>query len=341
MIENTQYFIEVPLVRIAFLVLISAMVVRTLAFITRITISSCSDSRRSEKGSSWVGSPARVPVQIALFLAPFHLGIIKYPLYTLLRYLFHLCLFIAPIWYSSHVFLLSDSMLGWSWEPLSDVYVDRMTLIVLIIGAWFLFRRWYFPDIRETSSPGDVIIITITLFPFLTGFILVNRTLAFYPPLESLMWYLHIAGGAIMMIMGAFLFVRTRLRTDRCLGCASCSISCPTGTLAVTEGDTFRRFFHAHYLCICCGACVATCPEDAAMLRHEVGLGHFFSFFGKKQIREVDLNQCAGCHEHYIPDPQMAKISNLLAGKGVNLDTLAYCQRCRKLMAANKPLPLS
>jgi hypothetical protein len=58
------------------------------------------------------------------FFLPFHKGAIKRPFYAVLRYIFHACLLIIPIWYSGHIFLWEESRLQWYWTPIPDVWAD-------------------------------------------------------------------------------------------------------------------------------------------------------------------------------------------------------------------------
>jgi len=62
---------------------------------------------------------------------PFHKAALKRPVYAFLRYSFHVCLFVAPIWFSGHIVLWEESFFEWYWTPLPDTAVDWMTLFVL------------------------------------------------------------------------------------------------------------------------------------------------------------------------------------------------------------------
>lgn len=268
---------------------------------------------------------------------PFHRGWFKKPVYTLVRYLFHACLFIVPIWESGHVILLK-AKLGWHWPTLPVAASETMTLLVIGIGLFFFARRLCNPQVRAVSSVSDVVIILLTIAPFITGYLYANGTLNHIPYIGDAMLLLHVLTGQIMLVMVIFLFVRTRLLDSTCVGCASCAVNCPTGTLEAKETGKMKSFFYSHYQCICCGACVAVCPEGAARLRHTVSLLHFFSFFKKQKIREKELTRCEGCSDLFAPGRQIEKIQGLMKSKGMELPrTLNYCSRCKKLFSNQMP----
>lgn len=82
----------------------------------------------------------------------FHKGALKRPLYAALRYVFHACLLIIPIWYSGHIILWEESQLQWYWTPIPDAWADWMTLLLLSLCAYFLIRRLIWPATRSNSS---------------------------------------------------------------------------------------------------------------------------------------------------------------------------------------------
>lgn len=139
-----------------------------------------------------------------------------------------------------------------------------------------------------------------------------------------------------MIIMVAFLFYRTRLNKEKCIGCTACELSCPTGTLESEDEKNLRIFTYSHYQCICCGACVNTCPENAADLRHEISLRKFFQVAPKQEIRSVELKACERCGAFFMPEPQLDKI-----GQTFTDDYMYFCGRCRKVNIGNVLYQLS
>ena len=190
----------------------------------------------------------------------------------------------------------------------------------------FIFRHILIKDIRLNSSISDFLIIVIAALPFITGYSLTHGTLDSISFLSNNMWTIHILSGEMMILMAVFLFCRTRMNSRKCTGCASCVLSCPTGTLQSSDSGHLRSFYYSHYQCICCASCVNTCPEGAAELRHEIGLKRFFQIFSKPEIRAVELESCNRCGKLFVPEPLMEKIH-----KNFKDDYLGYCPDCRKL----------
>ena len=83
------------------------------------------------------------------FFIPFHKAVAKKPGYALLRYVFHLCLFVVPIWLGGHIVLWSESRFGWDWKSLPDSWADWMTLLVLAAALFFLHPACGFPRAQD------------------------------------------------------------------------------------------------------------------------------------------------------------------------------------------------
>ena len=132
--------------------------------------------------------------------------------------------------------------------------------------------------------------------------------------------------------MIVFLFCRTRLRKETCMGCAACVKNCPTETLEFYDKDAFRFFRYSQYQCICCGSYVNVCPENAATLSHAISLKHFSRMFSKDVIRNVDLATCERCGVTIAPKSQMGKLEGILSANDVEMALLNCCTRCKKLI---------
>jgi len=111
------YFVEGPLLWIAFLVLIGAIIIRLGFFVYRIAANSGGGRLRL----------GYIPATFGRLFVPFHMAVIKKPLYGVLRYVFHICLFVVPIWLSGHIVLWAGSRFGWDWTPLPDAWADSLT----------------------------------------------------------------------------------------------------------------------------------------------------------------------------------------------------------------------
>jgi NAD-dependent dihydropyrimidine dehydrogenase PreA subunit len=258
-------------------------------------------------------------------LAPFHNAVLKKPVYAVLRYVFHICLFVVPIWLAGHISLWEDSSLEWSWTPLPDEWADFMTILLLALVVFFMIRHFATKEVRMKSSLADYIIILIAALPFGTGYCLTHGTLDMIPLIGENMWTIHILSGEIMIVFTVFLFCRTRMIEKRCTGCAACVLACPTGTLESKDIKNSRLFNYSHYQCISCASCIDACPEDAAELRHEISLKMLYNIFAKKEIRSVELLSCKRCGALFAPEPLMEKIH-----KSYTDEYLAFCPDCRK-----------
>lgn len=265
-------------------------------------------------------------------IAPFHRAILKKPVYTSLRYLFHSSLFIVPIWFSGHIYIWEESRFEWYWTPLPDAWADLMTLAVLGACAYFLVRRILSAK-RLKTGISDIALIVITALPFLSGYLLTHGKLSHISFFDNYLWYLHVFSGEIMLLMIVLLFCRTRLDKERCVGCGACVENCPTETLEFSDCGRDRLFRYAHFQCICCGNCVKVCPEQAAELHHELDPLNLIKTISKAEIRTVELKACAQCGIRFAPIPQYDKLHRQLHQDEIEFETLDLCLRCKKLRA--------
>ena len=309
-------FVEGPLLWIAILLFFAGLVVRISFFIASLF---CSSTAHQEGPGSFV-------LLLGRSLVPLHKAAFKKPFYTVLRYTFHLCLFIVPIWLSGHIVLWSESRFEWEWLPLPDAIADGMTLVFLALATYFLMRRLIFGPVRLVSSLLDIVLIIVTALPFLTGYFLTHGTLIAITFFGDNMALIHMISGELMLLTAVCLFYSPRLHEQNCIGCAACVQNCPTQTLDYNDATDLREFNYDHYRCICCGNCVGVCPEAAAELRHELNIRRLFQLFSKRKIRSVALQRCAQCGAYFAPDPQMTKIAS-----AYNHDYINLCPVCRKL----------
>jgi len=266
----------------------------------------------------------------ARLLLPFHKGVVKMPIYATVRYVFHICLIVVPIWLSGHIVLWEESRFEWSWTSLPDAWADWMTLLLLGFAAYFLIRRIGLSEVRLNSSASDYVLIIITALPFLTGYLLAHGSLDSISFMENNMRLIHVLSGEIMLIAVVFLFCRTRLNKDRCTGCAACETNCPTGTLESREEGKIRVFSYSLFQCIRCGACVNACPEQAAELRHEFGLKALCQPFRSEVVQSVKLATCQGCGTLFAPAALLDKVEQTIPD-----DYRGFCSSCKKKKLAS------
>lgn len=266
---------------------------------------------------------------LARFFFPLYKTFKKMPVYTLLRQIFHLCLFVVPVFLYGHIVLWESSWLQLSLPPLPDKLADWLTICFIFLSILFLIRRIYRPDLRRSSTAGDYLLILIGATTFLSGYFLTHGTLDSIPFFMRNILTIHIINGEAIIVLAVFLFIRSRLDQKRCTGCAACETSCPTGTLESRDIGEKRIFFYSHYLCISCGACVNACPEEAAALRHQFNLKRLLEISLKREIRSVELKECRRCGTLFAPEPQVNQVWEKFP------DEYIYsCPKCRMIQSA-------
>ena len=308
--------LEGPVLWVVFLIFLAAIITRCFLFLWVIIKNS---SRNRDK------RPIHIAKALAGVLVPFHRAFAKKPLYTSIRYIFHICLFAVPLGLSGHIVLWSESRLEWDWAALPDAWADWMTLFLLALVVYFLLRRLMIAKIRRESSINDFLLVIIVALPFLTGYFLTHGTLASVGALGDNMVIIHMLSGQVMILMVIFLFYNLRLNVQTCTGCASCVQNCPTETIEAHDHHNLRIFDYAHFQCICCGTCVSVCPENAAQLRHEINAKRLVQVFSKRKINSVELEACDRCGAFFAPEPQMEKIGTIF-----DSDCIKCCPDCRK-----------
>lgn len=116
------------------------------------------------------------------------------PVMTIMTFLFHIGLFVAPIFLTAHLVLLDESW-GISWPALPDLAADIITLVVIAGAAFFLARRKLLPEVKYVTSESDYAILAIVAAPFITGFLAYHQLIVDY----KILLILHILAGEIML----------------------------------------------------------------------------------------------------------------------------------------------
>jgi len=118
----------------------------------------------------------------------------KNPIFTIVTFLFHICLLVSPIFLSSHIILLDEAW-NISWPALPAGTADIMTMIVISACIFFLIRRLRIRVVKFVTSPSDYLLLAIVAAPFITGFWAYHQL-----PCYSVGMILHILSGEIMLI---------------------------------------------------------------------------------------------------------------------------------------------
>lgn len=308
------YFVHEPLLYMVFLLFIIGLATRiAIFFYTLIRSAKHMQFDLSSFFAIWGGS-----------LLPLHRAAIKKPAYVLVRYLFHICLVIVPVWFSGHIVLWEESTFEWYWTPIPDEWSDFITLLILGFCTFFLLRRIILTNKRLKSSISDYLFIIIVTLPFVTGYFLTHGTIDSIAFFENNMETLHVFSAEILIIAAVLLFYKIRLKLTKCIGCAACELSCSAGALESNDSVNQRFFVYSAQQCICCGACVKTCPEQAAELTHELSFRRLFKLPAEQEISSVELKGCKKCGTVIAPTPQIEKMGNTMT-----VDYLDFCPTCK------------
>jgi len=146
---------------------------------------------RFAKISEWFSPENRVR-NIAMFRATNVFG--THPVMSWTTLIFHVCLVITPLFVLAHNLLL-DEALGISFFSWSEILTDCMTIILLVCGAYFLYRRLFVRRVRAITTLYDFVMLFIAVAPFLTGFMAYHQIYDY-----QIMVILHILAGELMLI---------------------------------------------------------------------------------------------------------------------------------------------
>ena len=116
------------------------------------------------------------------------------PVMTVVSFVFHICLLVAPLFLLAHSVLWYESW-GIQWASLPEGLADVMTVLVIVACIFFLIRRISAPEVRNVTSVSDFILLAIVVLPFLTGFLAYHQ----WGPYKPLL-ILHILTGEIMLV---------------------------------------------------------------------------------------------------------------------------------------------
>ncbi|TET67457.1 MAG: nitrate reductase [Candidatus Aminicenantes bacterium] len=189
-------FVEGPLLWIAFLTFFIGSILRAALFL--------SVSRKRDKIIYQYFSWKYVLATFSRWLLPLNKDVAKNPVFTILGYMFHICLIVVPIWFSGHISLWEESRFEWSWTPIPDGLADWMTLIFLAIALFFLLRRIISADIRLLSTFSDYLLIVVVALPFITGYFLTHGTVDNIGFLGENIQLIHMLSGELMLILIPF-----------------------------------------------------------------------------------------------------------------------------------------
>lgn len=120
------------------------------------------------------------------------------PVYYGISYLFHVLLFLLPVFLMSHIVLINESF-NLSWPAMNDTAADILTIGVIFALVFFVLRRRFIPDVRFLTSFMDYILILMVLLPFVTGFLAYHQVILYK-------WIViaHVLSGEVLLIVIPF-----------------------------------------------------------------------------------------------------------------------------------------
>ena len=90
---------------------------------------------------------------------------------------FHLALFLVPLLLPAHNILFSQTFRVSACPTLPEPLMDKLTLGLLAIGAFFLLRRIFFPRVRALSTVRDYLVLLLVAAPFVTAYMAYHQWL--------------------------------------------------------------------------------------------------------------------------------------------------------------------
>jgi nitrate reductase gamma subunit len=120
------------------------------------------------------------------------------PVYYGISYLFHILLFLVPLFLASHIVLINEAF-QISWPALNDQVADWLTVGVMAALVFFAVRRVMVPEVKFLTGAMDYVLILLVLLPFLTGFLAYHQWIAY-----RWITVIHILSGELMLIIIPF-----------------------------------------------------------------------------------------------------------------------------------------
>ncbi len=136
---------------------------------------------------------------IIVGLVPFATRFMKErPSLTIITVLFHLCIFLLPVFFMAHIVLWYESY-GVLWQSISNRAADIMTLFVLFSCIFFFIRRVAVTKVRMVSQGSDFFLLILIFTVFLAGFLAFHQLAPYRPCL-----ILHIISSELLIAMIPF-----------------------------------------------------------------------------------------------------------------------------------------
>jgi len=92
------------------------------------------------------------------------------PGFMLATFVFHMCLLITPFFIKGHVYLFKERW-GIDIWAISDPVADFLTITAILSALILLLRRISLPEVRILTTPHNLLVLLISVAPFITGFL--------------------------------------------------------------------------------------------------------------------------------------------------------------------------
>jgi nitrate reductase gamma subunit len=120
------------------------------------------------------------------------------PLLVTVSLIFHVCIFVTPLFVLAHNILL-ENFFGFGLFSFSPATSHTMTGIVLACGLFFLLRRLMIRRVRAITTLFDYMLLFLVMAPFLTGFMAHEKLFDY-----NLIVLLHILSCEVLLILIPF-----------------------------------------------------------------------------------------------------------------------------------------
>lgn len=184
-------FIRGPLVWISFIVFFLGLAYQIYSFIslTEKKEHTVYNPRPRKKDTPGTFSDFMIKVKLSA------LGV--NPLMVIVTTVFHICLVVAPLLLLAHNILLKEAI-GVSLFSLPEKFTDYMTIVLMVCGAYFLYRRLFVARVRAITTFYDYVMLFLATAPFITGYLAYNQI--FGAEYYRLIIGLHILTGELMLM---------------------------------------------------------------------------------------------------------------------------------------------
>jgi ferredoxin len=130
------------------------------------------------------------------------------------------------------------------------------------------------------------------------------------------------------------------IRVEGCTLCLSCVNACPTNALSDNPDQPMLRFTES--LCVQCGLCAATCPEDVITLKPQLDMAAWDQ--PKRVVKAEEPFHCIACAKPFGTKSAIERVVRTLQGRhwmfsGAGEDrtrVLMMCEDCRVEAVVNE-----